>query len=293
MVKANPDVNEPAMRYPALALLGIALIHCGTPEDERSGDAGSPDAGPGLGVLQIVSVSGAPLAAVAGDALGLKVVQVQPGGAALDLPSDVSVTWSAPPTVVALPPYSTQQIPIWVFADIPTAYFIDNPGRPDHGMDLNGVLFVLDPGTSPGASVTVTAQVTSGTGAGQVTATVSVGQGLSGDAGAGAATYRACCSPCHGGSASGSPPLDGGFVLDGVIYPYPAPALNANRGNLAADPSWNAALLAMAARADMDNEGLTLQSPMPDWLSLPTASGDTLSTQDFADIYAFLTTQKP
>jgi hypothetical protein len=74
-------------------------------------------------------------------------------------------------------------------------------------------------------------------------------------------------------------------------YPYPAPGLDAEPGNLASDPAWTAALLAMAARADMDNGGLVLRTPMPDWLTAK-ADGQLLTTQDFADIYAFLQTQQ-
>ena len=61
---------------------------------------------------------------------------------------------------------------------------------------------------------------------------------------------------------------------------------------LASDPAWNAELLAMAARADMDNGGLTLRQPMPCWLAMPNpATRQPLTTQDYADIYAFLKTQ--
>ena len=35
----------------------------------------------------------------------------------------------------------------------------------------------------------------------------------------------------------------------------------------------------------MDNQGVALRAPMPDWLHQP------LGTQDFADMYAFLKTQ--
>jgi hypothetical protein len=77
-----------------------------------------------------------------------------------------------------------------------------------------------------------------------------------------------------------------------VTYAYPAPGINAEPGNLASDPSWNAALLALAARADIDNRGVALRLPMPDWLASPDpATGHLLTTQDFADIYAFLKTQ--
>lgn len=48
----------------------------------------------------------------------------------------------------------------------------------------------------------------------------------------------------------------------------------------------------MASRSDIDNGGVTLQVPMPDWLSVPNpTTAQRLSTQDFADVYAFLKTQ--
>ncbi len=112
---------------------------------------------------------------------------------------------------------------------------------------------------------------------------------------------------CHGAQAEGSPPVmvDGGiFLVDGGPiyslfggqYPYPAPGLNATTPeggspNVAADPAWNAALLGMAAQGDMDNNGVALRQPMPDWLGRLNASAQPLSGKDFADIYAWLKTQ--
>jgi len=57
------------------------------------------------------------------------------------------------------------------------------------------------------------------------------------------------------------------------------------------DPAWNAALFAIAARADMDNGGLTLRQPMPDWLVTDGADQAPPSTQDLVHIYAFMKTQ--
>jgi mono/diheme cytochrome c family protein len=48
----------------------------------------------------------------------------------------------------------------------------------------------------------------------------------------------------------------------------------------------------LAARADADNGGLTLREPMPDWLSEPNPISQRLfTTQELADIYAFMQTQ--
>ncbi len=79
---------------------------------------------------------------------------------------------------------------------------------------------------------------------------------------------------------------------DGSVYVLGAPGLDAEDGGVAADPGWNAALLPVAARSDIDNEGVTLRPPMPDWLTREAgAAGAPLTTQDFADIYSFLKTQ--
>jgi hypothetical protein len=104
-------------------------------------------------------------------------------------------------------------------------------------------------------------------------------------------------------TGAGSPPVDGGkspqYKLPstgGSLYPYPAPGLNdaPDSGNLATDPTWSAGLLGMAAQADMDNHGVALRAPMPTFFmaSDGTGSGKTLGAQDFADIYAWLATQK-
>jgi hypothetical protein len=77
---------------------------------------------------------------------------------------------------------------------------------------------------------------------------------------------------------------------EGMTFDYPAPGLNTEPDNLAADPDWNAALFAMAARGDFDDGGIVLRKSMPDWLTT-TISGHPPTTQDFADIYAFLRTQ--
>jgi hypothetical protein len=82
------------------------------------------------------------------------------------------------------------------------------------------------------------------------------------------------------------------YNLEGTNYPYRAPGLNAAPGNVAGDPTWNPALLAVAARSDMDNAGIALRAPMPDWLSRTSAtSRQPPTTQDFADIFAYLATQ--
>jgi hypothetical protein len=110
----------------------------------------------------------------------------------------------------------------------------------------------------------------------------------------GALLYGANCAQCHGATGHGSPApgADGTYTIAGASYAFPAPGINAEPGNCASDPAWDAALFAVATRADIDNGGVALRLPMPDWLSMPNpATGAPLATQDLADIYAFLKTQ--
>src|SRR5262249_54892519 len=133
---------------------------------------------------------------------------------------------------------------------------------------------------------------------GSVPATIAVSAGPAGDATRGAALYGASganCAQCHGATGHGSSETTLGsmmYMLEGQLYAYPAPGLNAEAGNVAGDPDWNAALPPFSARSDVDNEGVTLRSPMPPWLTIPNpGSSKLLTTQDFADLYAFLQTQ--
>jgi mono/diheme cytochrome c family protein len=271
---------------PALAVLSCACS--GSP---------SPVTTPAASQLAIVSTSGGPLSAVAGDALPLKVVIVAPDGSMADLTASANVSWTAPGVVTALPPDSTAMSPIPPPDAEPTVAWIENPGRPDHASDLTNVLFVLDPGTVQNATVEISATVTGSSLPGSVTASVAIDPTPAGDWTNGATLYGASganCAQCHGASGHGSPgaPEATTYTMAGDTYDFPAPGINAEPGNTAGNPAWNAALFAIAARADMDNGGLTLRVPMPDWLSEPNpATGQPLTTQDLADVYAFLKTQ--
>ena len=129
------------------------------------------------------------------------------------------------------------------------------------------------------------------------TGRVIVSPAPAGDWSRGAALYGAQganCAECHGATGHGSVSTFGAakFTIAGATYDFPASGLNAEPGNLASDSAWNAALFAIAARSDVDNRGTTLRAPMPSWLVRPNpATGRALTTQDFADIYAFLRTQ--
>jgi hypothetical protein len=251
--------------------------------------------------LRIVTVSGAPMVASAGDALALKIVEVAADGSTSDLPAGAKVVWTAPDVLAALAPNT--QAPSLVPPSAtapgypPSAAWIDNTARTDRNGNLASVLFVFDPGTIQNAAVKVAASVSGGAASGDVEAGVVVWPTPAGNATRGKTLYgesSANCARCHGPSGHGSldVPQATAYTIAGETYAYPAPGINAESGNLASDPNWNAALFAVAARADIDNHGVALRTPMPDWLTHPVAStGQPLATQDFADIYAFLRTQ--
>jgi len=247
--------------------------------------------------LRIVTTSGAPLEAVAGDAVSLTVVEVMADGTTADLPAGANIAWTSPAVVTTLPPNSEASSPVPVFGAQPTAAWIDNPYRSDRAADLKNVLFILDPGTVENAAVEVAATVSGVAAAGNVTASINVDPTPLGDWTRGSTAYGsggANCAGCHGATGHGTPLSQGLTVYSYAAgsYDFPAPGLNAEPGNTAGDPAWNAALFAVAARADMDNGGITLRLPMPDWLVEPDpGTKHVLATQDFADMFAFLKTQ--
>jgi len=246
--------------------------------------------------LEIVTVSGAPLSAAAGEALQLKVVSKLADGSTKDLPSGTQVSWSGPTAVTATAPEADPAAEAFPATGAgPVAVTIVNASRTDHADDLSGAVLVLDPGSAPGGSVTVTATV-SGASTGTASASITVSASPAGDATRGAALYGmsgANCAECHGATGHGSPDSADGttYQIDGMPYSFPAPGLNAEDGNAAAE--WTPALFTIASRADLDDEGVSLRLPMPNWLTEKNpGTGKTLSTQDFADIFAFLATQK-
>jgi len=271
----------------------IAVLLGACSDDDDDGTASSADAAPPP--FQVVAANGAPLSVFAGDAIELRVVATLSDGGTTDLPDGAVVTWTEPFVAEALPadtdPASAPADPFPLAGTDPTAVWIDNPGRPD--VDTANRLYVLDPGTAQNGVLTVTASL-SGAVTGTATGAVAVAPAPAGDWTRGATRYAETCATCHGQTAGGTPVNADGttFTMQGKSYGYPAPGLNAAPGNVASDPAWNAALLAMAARADVDNGGVTLRAPMPDWNVLPNVvSGALLTTQDFADIYAYLKTQ--
>jgi mono/diheme cytochrome c family protein len=146
---------------------------------------------------------------------------------------------------------------------------------------LNGVLYVLDKGTGPNPSLTVTAAVTAGAPAGSATATIAVAPFPTGDVTRGQTTYSQNCATCHGAQGQGTtiaPGLNDSSDVDG-------------NPNVAADPGWTGPLFAVTPMDNMDNMGVSLSVAMPRWLITEARSGQLLTSQDFADVYAYLKTQ--
>jgi len=256
--------------------------------------------------LRIVTTNGVALRGGPGGALNLSVVFVLTDGGTVPVPTD-QITWIAPETVVAQDPNSPGPNGILPEAGSnPTAFFVNNQYSGQFGA---GALFIVDPGSASDGGIQVTASVAD---VGEVSAWVAVSPAIDGgDPMRGhqlfdsiASADNLVCGSCHGMTGAGSPPIEGDGAgtqyelpsTNGNLYTYPAPGLNNASTpagpNLAADPTWNAGLLGMAIQADMDNQGVALRGPMPDFFLVVTGdAGKTLNEQDVADIYAWLRTQ--
>jgi hypothetical protein len=259
-----------------------------TKDSPTSGDSG-------IKSLTIESKADAALQGAPGDTVALQVVlNLTDGTTSLANPDDVK--WLSPTTVVAQDPDDAGANVIPDSGDAPNAFFILNNYRITH----QGVLYIVAAGTS-GSTVTVTASYPGVTGT--ASTTVDILPAPTGNAANGQAFFQGAllgCYGCHGPTADGSPPVDGGTEYKlpahtGTLYPYPAPPLNNTSSdagpNLAADPTWSAGLLGMAAQGDMDNNGVALRAPMPVFLDKMTGTGTTFGSQTAADIYAWLLTQ--
>jgi cytochrome c2 len=230
---------------------------------------------------RVVASDGSSPSATEGEALHLSIVEVMGDGTTAALPSSATVTWSGPPTVNALPAGST-----------PAASVLPQPGatatsmwvrNQDHLTEAqtNGVLYILDKGTTPNPSVAVTATISGGAPAGTATAAIPVAAFPAGNAARGQTVYGDNCTACHGAHGEGT------AIAPGLNNSVDA----AGDPSVAADPSWTGALFAVAPLDNMDNQGVSLALSMPRWLITETKSGQFLTTQDFSDVYAFLRTQ--
>ncbi len=249
----------------------------------------------------------APATGMVGDALQLQVQEVLSTGATASLPSNATITWNGAPTLLASSPaWLYNNVPAQVSSlsgnvanttllattSVPTGFFVSNPARAiaDSTIEpaLADTLFLLgDPASASTTPVVVSATI-GGTG---VTAGTTASASINITAGPttvstsnGGTVYTANCAMCHGATGDGA----------GSAAPN-APGLNNTSSggspNLAADPGWDAPLLAYAARCDVDNTGSRLYlaggtAPMPFWLT-----NKSLTTQDFYDMYAWLQTQ--
>ena len=213
----------------------------------------------------------------AGNVVRLAVLFKQTDGSLLAAPAGaINVVWSGPPVVVSTDGSADAGDPIPVPGPTPTAFWLQNdPNLPSSlyhytAAELSGVLFITDPGTSPGGTVAVAAAVSGGATA-NLTASLVIGPVPAGDATRGATVFSAQCAVCHGTTGGG---IDGGAV-----------GINAAAGNVASDPTWNAGLVGSVVRGDIDNQGVLLDPAMPEWLEL------SLTSQDFIDAYTWLQTQ--
>jgi len=271
----------------ALVTAAGSVVACGSssgsPAAPEQGTRDGANAGSGAATTpavtgyQIATAAGGLLDAVPGDGLQLVVLETLADGSTAPLPKEALVTWSGPPVVRALAAGTEPDDGVLPGrGGAPAAMWLVNPGRASDGGD-QGVLWVLDRGTGPSPTVDVTATIGNVAPGGTTSAKIAIGEAPAGDATAGKATFVANCGNCHGPTGHGK---------------HNAPGLNAETGNLAADPDWNAAILAIAARAGVDDLGVSLGTKMPSWLTRPAANGKPLTTADFADIYAFLKTQE-
>lgn len=222
----------------------------------------------------------APSQAFVGDVFTLEVRKLLEDGTTTALPTNVTVAWKAPTTVFPVASESDAVAGVLpATSSAPTGVFID------------GMLYILgDPQRS--GTLTVSAQVAGPTGS-LATASIAIAPMPVGNAVRGGSTYAANCATCHGVAGEGIlVPDDAASASMASGNPWlPAPGLNAAADHVAAEPTWSAAMLALAARADVDDEGVRLCAPMPNWMTKPGESGEKLTTQDFADMWAWLKTQ--
>ncbi len=224
---------------------------------------------------QIVAAGGGSLNTVVGDAFRLSVVENLSDGSTQPLSPGATVTWSGPPTVTALPAGSSPADSILPQpGDSPTAFWVDNPEHLTPAQ-LAGVVYVLAAGTAahPRSKCPPPSQPLRRPQAARPQPSRSERFPR--------AVLRA--------ARPFTPPIaPHATVLRGRES---APGLNNETDHLAGDPGWTPPMLGFAARSNMDNDGVSLAATMPRWLIVNGAADKPLTTQDFSDMYAFLTTQ--
>ena len=142
---------------------------------------------------------------------------------------------------------------------------MSNPSRTDEAASLADTLFIRDTGTGSGGTIALTGTV-AGSVTGTLSASLTVGGPLTGDAGRGATTYASACADCHGDTGHGTDAnTSGKFTIDGTDYDFRRPASTPKQATPAAIPIGRR-IFALAARVDMDDGGVALRAPMPSWL---------------------------
>ncbi len=247
--------------------LPVALVvsACGSSEAPRIADyviVSETQTGPAVSA----SLMETALVATAGDVLYLSVLGMTAEGVGVPPPSGLKVNWSGAPLAVVGDPDA--KIPS-AGAD-PAAMFVDNPARfVDLGADA--VLGIVAPGTRD-RELRLTATISGVEGDPQeISGVLDVSGMPSGNAETGRDVFSKNCGSCHASTGSGT-----------------AGASSVDAEALAADRRWSPALFAIGVRVGMDPACAPLEGAMPIWLNKTTANGFPLSTQDFADMYAFL-----
>jgi hypothetical protein len=223
------------------------------------------------------------LSTPAGNVVRFAVMFVQSDGSLVSAPSTINVRWSGPPVVVATGvddagnllsdsgddnPDASDVLP--EAGATPTSFWLINPAHYT-AAELAGVLFIPDPGSNGGGTITIAADL-SGALTQHMVATVNVSGVPSGDIIRGQVVYISDkCIQCHGETGHG--------IEDA------GPGINAEPGNVAADSAWTAGLMGSAVRGNISNRGMALNPVMLQWLS------QDIEAQDFIDAYTWLKTQ--
>jgi len=269
------------------ALASVALVIGCSSSSSTSPSGGIPSGTPVIAMATVAATgnlletntytSDFTSAIPAGNVIRLVVAFKQSDGSLDIAPAGaIKVAWSGPPVVVNTDGSPDAGDPIPATGSTPTSFWLQNdPSIPSSlyhysNDELNGVLFITDPGASGGGTIDIAASVTGGVTT-QLTASLTISAVPAGSATHGAQVYSAQCAVCHGPTGGG---IDGGAV-----------GINAAAGNVASDPTWSAGLVGSVVRGDIDNQGVLLDPAMPEWLELP------LTSQDFIDAYTWLQTQ--
>lgn len=256
-------------RFTRVAFASAGLLGCGSNQQDIQGyGVEARIANQDLAV----AAADVSLSAEAGDVVRLDIVAFTSDGDKVAAPAGAQIEWSGMPAMMVADPTGSGMTPMSSMQGATDAFRVENPMR-FGGFDRDAVVALLGSGAT---NREVQANVSGVEHAGMFSVHIATSEAPSGDAQRGGEVFSANCARCHGSTGAGS----GDF-----------PCLNTN-SDVTGDPGWGSALFAVAARVGMDDEGVPLSSEMPTWLTQPAANGKLLTTQDFADMYAFLKTQQ-